>query len=244
VDEHDERLDPEGVVPGIRGDTDADAAAVGPIAPPDRPGDREGLGDLEGLEGTVVDGVRIEAPFQHADAPDPFGRLWTPHRMVYIGGQDKPEDASARRCPFCAAPGLEDAESLIVHRGETAYVLMNLYPYNTGHLLVCPYRHVADWTGASDAERIEIGRLTARAMEVVRHVAHPHGFNLGLNQGQVGGAGIAAHLHQHIVPRWMGDANFMPIIGKTKPVPQLLGDQRAMLARAWSHLPTTVDGVR
>lgn len=194
--------------------------------------------------GVVVDGVRIQAPFQHPDAPDPFGRLWTPHRMVYIGGQDKPEDASARRCPFCAAPGLEDAESLIVHRGEAAYVLMNLYPYNTGHLLVCPYRHVADWTGASDAERIEIGRLTARAMEVVRHVARPHGFNLGLNQGQVGGAGIAAHLHQHIVPRWMGDANFMPIIGKTKPVPQLLGDQRAMLARAWSHLPTTIDGVR
>lgn len=163
--------------------------------------------------------------------------------MVYIGGQDKPEDASARRCPFCAAPGLEDAESLIVHRGEAAYVLMNLYPYNTGHLLVCPYRHVADWTEATDAERIEIGRLTARAMEVVRRVARPHGFNLGLNQGEAGGAGIAAHLHQHIVPRWMGDANFMPIIGKTKPVPQLLGDQRAMLARAW-HPPTTVDGVR
>ena len=129
----------------------------------------------------------VEVAWDHPGAPDAFQRLWTPHRMVYIGGQDKPEDASARRCPFCAAPGLEDAESLIVHRGEAAYVLMNLYPYNTGHLLVCPYRHVADWTGASDAERIEIGRLTARAMEVVRHVAHPHGFNLGLNQGQVGG---------------------------------------------------------
>ena len=239
MDEHDELLDPGGVVPGIGGGADADAAAVGPTAPPDRPTDREGLEGLEGLEGTVVDGVRIEAPFQHADAPDPFGRLWTPHRMVYIGGRDKPEDSSPGQCPFCAAPRREDRRALIVHRGESAYVLMNLYPYNTGHLLVCPYRHISDWTEASDAERAEIGRLTARAMEVVRSVSHPHGFNLGMNQGEVAGAGIAAHLHQHIVPRWTGDANFMPIVGKTKPVPQLLGDQRDRLAAAWGTAPTT-----
>ena len=88
-------------------------------------------------------------------------------------------------------------------------------------------------------ERIEIGRLTARAMEVVRSVSHPHGFNLGMNQGEVAGAGIAAHLHQHIVPRWTGDANFMPIIGKTKPVPQLLGVQRDQLAAAWDRAPAT-----
>lgn len=181
----------------------------------------------------------LEAAFQQADQPDPFGRLWTPHRMVYIGGQDKPADSTPAQCPFCAAPGRSDEDGLIVHRGESAYVLMNLYPYNTGHLLVCPYRHVSDWTEATDAERIEIGRLTARAMEVVRTVCHPHGFNLGMNQGQVAGAGIAAHLHQHIVPRWTGDANFMPIIGKTKPVPQLLGDQREMLAAAWDTAPTT-----
>jgi len=93
---------------------------------------------------------------------------------------------------------------------------------------------------ATDAERIEIGRLTARAMEVVRSVCHPHGFNLGMNQGEIAGAGIAAHLHQHIVPRWTGDANFMPIIGKTKPVPQLLGDQRDQLASAWETAPTTL----
>ena len=168
-------------------------------------------------------------------------QLYATWRMDYISAP-KPEGEG---CIFCGFPAeRRDEERFILHRGEACYVIMNLYPYNTGHLLVCPYRHVADWTEASDAERIEIGRLTARAMEVVRHVAHPHGFNLGLNQGQVGGAGIAAHLHQHIVPRWMGDANFMPIIGKTKPVPQLLGDQRAMLARAWSHLPTTIDGVR
>ena len=111
---------------------------------------------------------------------------------------------------------------------------MNLYPYNTGHLLVCPYRHISDWTETTVAEREEIGELTATAMSVVRSVSHPHGFNLGMNQGEVAGAGIAAHLHQHIVPRWKGDANFMPIIGRSKPVPQLLGEQRDMLASAWA----------
>ena len=211
-----------------------EAGAVDPSTGPEA-----SAGRLTGLEGTVVDGVRIETPFQHADVPDPFGRLWTPHRMVYIGGQDRPEDSSPGQCPFCAAPGREDRQALIVHRGESAYVLMNLYPYNTGHLLVCPYRHISDWTEASDAERIEIGRLTARAMEVVRSVSRPHGFNLGMNQGEVAGAGIAAHLHQHIVPRWTGDANFMPIIGKTKPVPQLLGVQRDQLAAAWDRAPAT-----
>ena len=211
-----------------------EAGAVDPSTGPEA-----SAGRLTGLEGTVVDGVRIETPFQHADVPDPFGRLWTPHRMVYIGGQDRPEDSSPGRCPFCTAPDRQDRQALIVHRGESAYVLMNLYPYNTGHLLVCPYRHISDWTEASDDERIEIGRLTARAMEVVRSVSHPHGFNLGMNQGEVAGAGIAAHLHQHIVPRWTGDANFMPIIGKTKPVPQLLGVQRDQLAAAWDCAPGT-----
>lgn len=199
---------------------------------------RTRAGDGAYHEGSALDGVAVEAAFQHAQAPEPFGRLWTPHRMVYIGGQDKPRDASQSQCPFCVAPGRRDDEALIVHRGRAAYVLMNLYPYNTGHLLVCPYRHVSDWTAATAAERAEIGDLTARAMEVVRAVAHPHGFNLGMNQGEVGGAGIAAHLHQHVVPRWTGDANFMPIIGRTKPVPQLLGDQRDMLAAAWDTAPS------
>ena len=215
----------------------SDCASVPASAPAPVPDDDGGPAGLEDLQGAVVAGplgpVTVEAPFQHADVPDPFGRLWTPHRMVYIGGQDKPADSSSQQCPFCAAPGRGDEDALIVHRGELAYVLMNLYPYNTGHLLVCPYRHIADWTQATAAERAEIGELSARAMEVVREVAHPQGFNLGMNQGQVGGAGIAAHLHQHIVPRWTGDANFMPIIGKTKPVPQLLGEQREMLAAAW-----------
>ena len=180
------------------------------------------------------DGVAAEVPFYHEDAPQAFQRLWTPHRMVYIGGQNWPTDDTPDQCPFCTGPTRSDEEALIVHRGETSYVIMNLYPYNTGHLLVCPYRHISDWTEATAAEREEIGRLTATAMSVVRSVSHPHGFNLGMNQGEVAGAGIAAHLHQHIVPRWKGDANFMPIIGRTKPVPQLLGEQRDMLASAWT----------
>lgn len=187
----------------------------------------------------LPEGVRVEEPFQPRETPDPFGRLWTPHRMVYIQGEAKPADSSEKECPFCVAPSRSDEEALIVHRGEHAYVLMNLFPYNTGHLLICPYRHVADYTEASVAEREEIAALTARAMEVVREVSHPHGFNLGMNQGEVAGAGIAAHLHQHIVPRWQGDANFMPIIGKTKPVPQLLGDQRSALAVAWDSASST-----
>ncbi|CAM2827574.1 HIT domain-containing protein [Actinomyces slackii] len=179
----------------------------------------------------------VEEPPYHEGAPAAFQRLWTPHRMVYIGGQNKPADDTPSQCPFCIGPQQADAEALIVHRGLSAYVIMNLYPYNTGHLLVCPYRHISDYTEASEDERAEIGELTARAMEVVRSVSRPHGFNLGMNQGEVAGAGIAAHLHQHIVPRWQGDANFMPIIGRTKPVPQLLGTQRDMLAQAWDTAP-------
>ncbi len=168
-----------------------------------------------------------------AGVPDAFQRLWTPHRMAYIDGDGKPSDASAHECPFCRGPQRADEESLIVRRGETAFVVMNLYPYSPGHVLVCPYRHFSDYTQATDAEVAEIAALTQSAMRVLRAVSHPDGFNLGMNQGAVAGAGIAAHLHQHVVPRWAGDANFLPIIGQTKAVPQLLGDARAQLADAW-----------
>ncbi|WP_226924767.1 HIT family protein [Georgenia satyanarayanai] len=165
--------------------------------------------------------------------PDAFQRLWTPHRMVYVDGHDRPDDASTGQCPFCLAPRREDADALIVHRGEQAYVVLNLYPYNPGHLLVCPYRHVADLTELTTAERDEVGALSATAMTVLREVSHPHGFNLGMNQGAAAGAGIAAHLHQHVVPRWGGDANFFPIVAGTKALPQVLGETRELLAAAW-----------
>ena len=158
--------------------------------------------------------------------------------MAYISGADRPEGyEEPAGCPFCVAPGLDEGESLVVARGEQVFVLLNLYPYNPGHLLVCPYRHVADYTELTGAETAELAALTQRAMRVVRHASSPHGFNLGMNQGAVAGAGIAAHLHQHVVPRWGGDANFMPVVGRTKVLPQLLGDTRVMLAKAWPGRP-------
>jgi ATP adenylyltransferase len=163
--------------------------------------------------------------------PDDFQRLWTPHRMAYIKGEGKPSGES--ECPFCAAPGLPDEESLVVARGTTVYVVLNLYPYNSGHLMVLPYRHVADYTELDAAETAELGAFTQDAMRTVRQVSGAHGFNIGMNQGAVAGAGIAAHLHQHVVPRWGGDTNFMPVVGHTKVLPQLLGQTRALLAAAW-----------
>lgn len=164
---------------------------------------------------------------------DGYDRLWTPHRMVYIGGQDKPAGPEVERCPFCRVPHLSDADGLVVARGTLAYVVLNLYPYNSGHLMVVPLRHVADYTDLDDAETTEVAALTRTAMRVLREVMAPHGFNLGMNQGAVAGAGIAAHLHQHVVPRWGGDANFLPIVARTKALPELLGDTRDRLAAAW-----------
>ena len=167
--------------------------------------------------------------------PDDLERLWTPYRMAYIRGENKPTDSSEGECPFCRIPGLADDEGLVVHRGESAYVVLNLYPYAPGHLMVCPYRHIADYTETTDAEVVEIGALTKQAMAVLRGASAVQGFNVGMNQGAVAGAGIAAHLHQHIVPRWLGDQNFMPIIGQTKAFPELLHSTRALLAEAWAH---------
>jgi ATP adenylyltransferase len=165
---------------------------------------------------------------------DDLERLWTPHRMAYIRGENKPADGDAGDgCPFCRIPTLSDEDGLIVHRGETAYAVLNLYPYSPGHLMVCPYRHVADYTELTAAETAEVAELTQTAMRVIRAVSGAHGFNVGMNQGAVAGAGIAAHLHQHVVPRWAGDQNFMPIIGRTRTMPQLMADTWALLAKAW-----------
>jgi ATP adenylyltransferase len=167
---------------------------------------------------------------------DDLERLWTPHRMAYITGENKPSDASAEECPFCRIPQLDDEAGLVVHRGEATFVVLNLYPYSTGHLMVCPYRHVADYPGLDEAETVELAAFTKQAMLTVRAVSGAQGFNIGMNQGAVAGAGIAAHLHQHVVPRWGGDQNFMPIIGRTRTLAQLLTDTRRLLADAW-HTP-------
>ena len=177
---------------------------------------------------------RVGLPGDFARLPDGFGRLWTPHRMVYIKGENKPaHDDAGDDCPFCAAPGRTDEDGLIVARGESVYAVLNLYPYNSGHLMLVPYRHVADYPELDRDETLELAQFTQQAMRVLRAVMGPHGFNLGINQGPVAGAGIAAHLHQHVVPRWGGDTNFMPVVGQTRVLPQLLADARAELAAAW-----------
>ena len=168
-----------------------------------------------------------------AGMPDAWQRLWAPHRLGYIQGENRPLASNDVPCPFCKIPKMNDDDGLIVHRGVEVYVVMNLYPYNPGHLLVCAYRHVADLTELSESERNEISALTAHAMKTLRKVSSPAGFNLGMNQGSISGAGVAEHIHQHVVPRWSGDANFMPIIGQTKVLPQLLNETRAALANAW-----------
>lgn len=165
-----------------------------------------------------------------AGIPDGFQRLWTPHRIAYIQqGQTAPGDA----CVFCEAPKHSDEEALIVHRGESAYVILNLFPYNAGHLLVVPFRHVAGYDEASAAEVNEVAALTQTAMRVLTATSHCDGFNVGMNQGAIAGAGIAAHLHQHVVPRWAADSNFFPIVARTKALPRLLGEVRDELAEAW-----------
>jgi ATP adenylyltransferase len=168
-----------------------------------------------------------------AAVPDGFQRLWTPHRMVYLGGADKPASDAEAHCPFCEIPTRGDEDGLVVARGELVFAVLNLYPYNPGHLMVVPYRHVADYPELTAPEAAEIAKMTQQAMLALRAAANPQGFNLGINQGVAGGAGIAAHLHQHVVPRWGGDMNFMPVIGQTRVLPQLLAETREVLADIW-----------
>lgn len=166
---------------------------------------------------------------------DEWERLWTPHRMIYLRGTDKPGHSDeGDECPFCRSPNDPPEDSLVVARGELNYAVLNKYPYNPGHLLICPYRHVADYVDLDAAETDEFGELTKTAIRTIASVSRPGGFNIGMNQGSVAGAGIAGHLHQHIVPRWGGDTNFMPVVGGTKVLPQLLSATRDLLAAAWN----------
>lgn len=142
----------------------------------------------------------------------------------------------AKECPFCAGPRKSDEDALICWRGTYVFAVLNLYPYNTGHLMICPYRHVSYITDLSDDELFEFEKATTLAMTVMKNVSHPDGWNIGINQGEVAGAGVADHLHQHVVPRWNGDANFMPIIAQTRTMPVLLSNQRAAYAKEFTAL--------
>jgi ATP adenylyltransferase len=165
------------------------------------------------------------------DGIQPGNRLWTPWRMAYVAGP-----AKSAECVFCAAAaGDDDVASLVVHRGEHVFVIMNLFPYNTGHLMVVPYDHANHLAAISAAARSELFELTAAFTSELQEVMGCEGINLGMNLGSAAGAGIADHLHQHVVPRWIGDSNFMPLVGGTKVLPELLpatyGKLRAELVR-------------
>ena len=164
---------------------------------------------------------------------DHLQRLWTPYRMSYLAEAPLRRDNSSLAQPFTEIPQLSDEDGLVVARGELVYAVLNLYPYNAGHVLICPYRHVADYTDLTPAETAEFSEFTKRAVGALRQASGAQGFNIGINLGSVAGAGIAVHLHQHVVPRWGGDTNFMPVTGHTRVLPQLLADTRKLLADAW-----------
>lgn len=164
---------------------------------------------------------------------DQLQRLWTPWRQAYVTDPD----ASSHGCPFCRLPARgpeHDEESLIVHRGELVFVILNAFPYNPGHVMVVPFRHIDDYGALAQPELHEMADLTQRAVRVLRLTTGAHAFNIGLNVGGIAGAGIADHVHQHVVPRWGGDTNFMPVIGQTRVLPELLGETYARIAPAFA----------
>jgi ATP adenylyltransferase len=149
-------------------------------------------------------------------------RIWAPWRLPYVKDASKDEEAE---CIFCAKPAAgDDASNLIVHRGELCFVILNLFPYTNGHLMIAPFAHVATVQDL-DAETVaELMSLAQRAILVLDEEYSPHGYNLGFNQGRVAGAGVEHHIHMHVVPRWGGDTNFMPVLADTRVMPQSLAD--------------------
>jgi ATP adenylyltransferase len=148
-------------------------------------------------------------------------QLWAPWRMQYISKGD--ESATAGGCIFCVFPSENnDEERLILFRGERAFIILNAYPYSNGHLMVTPYRHTANLDDLEDAEMLEMMTLTRQGVNQLKKAFKPDGFNIGMNMGRVAGAGIADHVHIHIVPRWSGDTNFMPVLGDVRVIPESL----------------------
>jgi ATP adenylyltransferase len=156
-------------------------------------------------------------------------QLWAPWRLEYVQNADKQDG-----CVFCIAAASDDDEGqLVVHRGERAFVLLNKFPYSSGHLLVAPYRHGLNFGDLDDAEILEIHRLGAQGLEALAATYGPEGYNLGWNIGRIAGAGIPDHGHLHVVPRWGGDTNFMPVLADVKVIPEHLTATRARLAAVW-----------
>ena len=155
-------------------------------------------------------------------------RLWAPWRLEYVQGADEIEG-----CVFCRAAEGDDEKQLVVHRGERAFVLLNKFPYTSGHLMVAPYRHGAGFADLDEAEALEVHRLATEGITALEAVFHPQGFNLGWNVGRIAGAGIVDHAHLHVVPRWGGDTNFMPVLADLRIIPEHLVETRRKLASAW-----------
>ena len=164
---------------------------------------------------------------------DHLQRLWTPYRMTYLAEAPMKRDSGKTEEPFSEIPQLPDEEGLVVARGELVYAVLNLYPYNPGHLMVVPYRRISELEDLTDAESAELMAFIQKAIRVIKNVSRPHGFNVGLNLGASAGGALAEHLHVHVVPRWGGDANFITIVGGSKVIPQLLRDTRQLLATEW-----------
>jgi ATP adenylyltransferase len=154
--------------------------------------------------------------------------LWAPWRLEYIQQADEQEG-----CVFCRALAGEDEQTLVVRRGDRAFVLLNKFPYSSGHVMVAPKRHVAEFGELTDEEALEIHRLGERAIGALAETYAPQGYNLGWNLGRIAGAGVLDHVHLHVVPRWAGDTNFMPVLADVKVMPEHLAATRAKLATAW-----------
>lgn len=162
-------------------------------------------------------------------------RLWAPWRMAYIK-TDEVAKPGPTGCIFCDKPAEDDdRQNLIVHRGKTAFVLMNLFPYNNGHLMVAPYKHTASLADLDNETLLEMMTLARNSQDALQIAFHPEGYNLGMNLGKVAGAGIADHLHLHIVPRWNGDTNFMPVLAETKVLPDSLQGSYDKIVKAWKE---------
>ena len=145
-------------------------------------------------------------------------QLWAPWRMQYIKKAD-----AAEGCIFCNFPAEQkDDDNLIVLRGERTFIILNTFPYSNGHLMISPYRHTANLDDLEDADLLEMMTMTRRAVSLLKEAFHPDGFNVGVNMGRVAGAGIADHIHIHVVPRWSGDTNFMAVVGDVRVIPESL----------------------
>lgn len=155
-------------------------------------------------------------------------RLWAPWRLEYVANADDYDG-----CVFCRALESDDEDALVVHRGDEAFVLLNRFPYASGHLMVAPNRHVGDLLELADGEALEMHRLAGQGIAALAESFAPQGYNLGWNLGRIAGAGIVDHVHLHVVPRWAGDTNFMPVLADVKVIPEHLADTRRKLAAAW-----------